>query len=676
MLLASTVVAAEVTLYVAPSGSDEAAGTQQAPLATLDAAKTRVRQAKEKGDAVTVVFAAGTYFFSGPVAFSAEDSGTEAAGVTYKAADGAEVRFTGGREVKDWQPVTDAKILARLDADAKSHIQVADLQAQGITDLGKIPVQGFTIGVGQTEAELFYADRPMTIARWPNEGFLKITGIDGMQKVKVDTDRIARWTEETDPWIFAYWHHDWAEICEPLAGVDPQQKLLLRTEKIKPIYGITPSRSRWYALNLLSELDTPGEYYIDRTAGRLYFWPPSPGKSAVVSTTGSLIKADNLSYVTFQGLTLECSRSTPISLKNGTGCKIVGCTIRNAGTRGLSVSGGTKHEVYGCDVYYCGSGGISMAGGERKTLTPAGHNAENNHVHHYSRRARTYQTAITVSGVGNRIAHNLVHDGPHMALSASGNDHIVEYNEIHNVVEESGDAGAYYVGRDWTQRGNILRYNYWHQIVGAEGLGGMTIYLDDQHCGHTIYGNLFERCSRPVFIGGGDDNHVSNNVFIDCWRSEHIDSRGLGWQKKATDDPKGELRTRLAAMPYQSDLWKQRYPNLAGILEDDPNTPKRNVFEKNVSAGGIWDDIDKKIIEFQTIRNNLAKDDDVEYVKLYKDENGRLQRMHYKDPAAVRGIGFKSLPIDKMGVYEDPRRASWPVEHTVRKVKLPHDADR
>ena len=66
----------------------------------------------------------------------------------------------------------------------------------------------------------------------------------------------------------------------------------------------------------------------------------------------------------------------------------------------------------------------------------------------------------------------------------------------------------------------------------------MTIYLDDQHCGHTIHGNLFERCMQSVFIGGGDDNVVTNNVFLDCIKSAHLDNRGMGWQKAATDDPK------------------------------------------------------------------------------------------------------------------------------------------
>ena len=138
---------------------------------------------------------------------------------------------------------------------------------------------------------------------------------------------------------------------------------------------------------------------------------------------------------------------------------------------------------------------------------------------------------ISTWGVGARISHNLIHDGPHMALSAGGNDHVVEYNEIHNVVYESRDAGAFYVGRDFTQRGTVLSYNYWHQILGAEGHGGMTIYLDDQQSGHHIHGNLFESVTNAVFIGGGVDNTVTNNVFIDCWTAVHLDNRGMGWQK-------------------------------------------------------------------------------------------------------------------------------------------------
>ena len=187
----------------------------------------------------------------------------------------------------------------------------------------------------------------------------------------------------------------------------------------------------------------------------------------------------------------------------------------------------------------------------------------------------------------------------------------------------------------------------------------MTIYLDDQQSGHYIHGNLFERANWSVFIGGGDDNIATNNVFIDCRRGAHIDNRGMGWQKAATDDPDGTLRTRLRAMPYRSELWAERYPTLPGILEDEPNIPKRNVFRRNLSSGGRWDDINSTTRKYQTIEDNLASDG-ADWIILHKDDAGRPLRLEFLDPDAVEEIGFEPLPLAMMGVYEDERRASWP----------------
>ncbi|MCK5803587.1 MAG: right-handed parallel beta-helix repeat-containing protein [Lentisphaeria bacterium] len=659
-------------LYVAPGGNDANPGTRRAPLATLAGARDRVRTLKAAATGPIVVeFSAGVYRFSEAAEFVEADSGTADAPVVYRAAKGAEVRLTGGVEILQWKPVTDAKILERLPEESRSKVRVADLSGQVVQDLGRLKMRGFSKGSPAAEAELFQDDVPMTLARWPNEEFrgVKATSKDKLE-VTVDTDRIARWTDESDPWLFAYWHHDWAELYEPIRSIDTTRNVIRRDPKIKPIYGITPGRARWYALNLLSELDQPGEYYIDRSAGKLYFWPPGVGGKCVLSVSNSIIHCKSVSHVTFQGFIIEACRGTAVRVDNGANCKIVGCTVRNTGHRAVSMYG-YRHEVYGCDVYYNGEGGIVVTGGVRKTLAPGECNVENNHVHHYSRRARTYKTGITISGCGNRMAHNLIHHGPHMAISAPGNDHVVEYNEIHNAVYESGDAGAYYVGRDWTQRGNVLRYNYWHQIVGATGHGGMTIYLDDQHSGHTIHGNIFERCSRAVFIGGGDDNIVTNNVFVDCWKAAHMDNRGMGWQKKFTDDLKSSIHVRLRAIPYKNKLWSRRYPNLVNVLEDDPGVPKRNVFRRNVSAGGCWDDINQATRHLQVVEDNVVHDSDKDWIRLAKDKYGRITGVTYKDPAALEAIGFERIPFEKMGLYKDPRRASWPVRHEVDKINLP-----
>ena len=669
--------AAETQLFVAPSGNDTASGSREAPLASLAGARDRIRQLRSEGVSgpVMVAFDQGTYVFTAPVSFSTQDSGATDGPVIYMAAAGQPVRFTAGRTVSDWQPVADQQVLARLPEAARPAVRVADLKAQGIDDYGTLKVHGFGGGNPPAVAELFFADRPMTLARWPNEGFRGLKKVVDMTTLIPDTDHTKRWQGEADPWVFAYWHHDWAELFEPIIGIAAETGALLRSETVKPQYGITADRARWYAANLLCELDAPGEYYLDRNTSRLYFWPPPGGSAADLATTvlsmgEGLLRTTDVSHVRFQGFTMDACRGVAVRISGGSDCQIVGCTIRNVGHSAISVSGGRQHTVYGCDIHDCGTGGIGMGGGDRATLSPAGHTAENNHVFRYSRRARTYRAGIAVSGVGNRIIRNLIHHGPHLAISAGGNDHAVEGNEVHNVVAESGDAGAYYVGRDWTQRGNVLRGNYWHDIVGATGFGGMTIYLDDQHCGHTIEGNLFQRCSRAVFIGGGDDNLVVNNLFLDCHPSVHVDNRGMGWQKAATDDPQGTLRTRFAAMPVTSDLWKHRYPTLADTLEDEPNIPKRNAFRRNISVGGRWDDLHQGTLSYQTVEDNLAFDGNPDWARLQTDGEGRPTSAIFEDPAAVEKIGFRPLAFDRMGIYADPRRASWPVAREVEPVSF------
>jgi hypothetical protein len=98
--------AAETQLFVAPSGNDTAAGSREAPLASLTGARDRIRQLRSQGvgGLVMVAFASGTYAFTAPVSFSKQDSGTADGPVTYMAAAGQPVRFTAGRTVSDWQP--------------------------------------------------------------------------------------------------------------------------------------------------------------------------------------------------------------------------------------------------------------------------------------------------------------------------------------------------------------------------------------------------------------------------------------------------------------------------------------------------------------------------------------------------------------------------------------------
>jgi hypothetical protein len=84
-----------------------------------------------------------------------------------------------------------------------------------------------------------------------------------------------------------------------------------------------------------------------------------------------------------------------------------------------------------------------------------------------------------------------------------------------------------------------------------------------------------------------------------------------------------------------------------------------------------WDDTHQGTRQYQVVRDNLVFEDDSDWIQLVKDDRGRPVGLQFKDPEAVERTGFQPLPLDRIGVYSDPRRASWPVEHEVEPIDLP-----
>lgn len=87
--------------------------------------------------------------------------------------------------------------------------------------------------------------------------------------------------------------------------------------------------------------------------------------------------------------------------------------MTNLGETASSISEGVQVGVTRCDLSSLARSGITVSGDDRKSLTPAGNFATNNHIHHFGRLQRTYAAGIHASGVGNRVANNLIHDAPH-----------------------------------------------------------------------------------------------------------------------------------------------------------------------------------------------------------------------------------------------------------------------
>ncbi len=511
----------------------------------------------------------------------------------------------------------------------------------------------------------------MPLARWPNEGFVKIAGLPAGEAAKIkdihstgsQTGRFVyaerrpeRWSNARDIWVHGYWRYDWADSYAPVRSIDTEARQII-TEGSPGTYGIAPGQ-RYYYLNILEELDRPGEWYLDRQSGILYFWPPDPPDSRPITVSlleGPLISLTGVSDVTLSGFVLEEGRGNGVEIQGGARNLIAGCTLRNLGNYAVVIRGGTGHGILSNNIYATGDGGIQLHGGDRKTLEPGRHYARNNHIHHFDRWTSTYCPAVLVTGVGNEVAHNLIHDSPHNAIQISGNDHVIEFNEIHHVALETGDVGAFYIGRNWTERGNIVRYNFFHHI-GGPGRDVRVVYLDDCASGVTVFGNLFYQATQGVIIGGGRDNQIRNNIFIDTEPGVRIDDRCIAKREVWRNMVYGQMKASKEAIGESIDLYRRRYPALAAVepyyAAGEGVPPEGNSITHNLSVGATWLSFHLERSEDQklfALRDNLI-DPSVPFAD--------PARLNFAIPAdaAIYHSGFQPVPVGKIGLFSDPYR--------------------
>lgn len=670
-----------IRLYVSPEGDDAWSGKlpdprpdrSDGPLATLERAREILRHRGPAGPA-TVVVRGGTYPRQQPFLLGPQDSGAPGALVTWQAAPGEEVRLTGGLVLpgEAFAPVDDPAILSRLKPVARDRVLQVDL-----ADLGVPLPSGFSDRFRGWPAapELFFDDQRLTPARWPNQGWAHVARIvesgarprDGDESGRVGIfeyaeDDPGRWNAASGVWLQGYWCYDWYDETIRVHAIDPiSRRITLAQPHLYSLMQGNPSPRRYRALNLLEELDEPGEYVLDHATGRLYLWPPRDcGQARVALSTldAPILSVEGASDLVLRGFVVEVGLGDGIAVRDGSRVAVQACTVRNLRQRGIRVEGGDHHRVEACDVHDVGTEGIVLAGGDRRTLTPAGHEAVNNHVWRFSRLQFTSAYGLVLGGVGNRAAHNLIHDAPHQAVMVGGNDHLFELNVVHHVCTETDDCGALYKGRNPSCRGNLIRHNLWHHVGSPMGHGNAAVYFDDGDGGDAVIGNLFYCCGEPgkgsfgtIFSHGGHDNLAENNVFVECrrplgsspwadplWRETVQGGADCFWTEKLRQE------VDITQAPFTT-----RYPELVGFMEAQPAERRVNRARLNlmVRCGGVssgnWQVPDKE---------NWSTDEDPGFV----DDAAGDFRLRPDSPVYTRLAGFQPLPLEQVGLRPDGLR--------------------
>ncbi|MFT3702616.1 MAG: right-handed parallel beta-helix repeat-containing protein [Agriterribacter sp.] len=630
------------TFYISLRGNDAWSGTFANPASdNSDGPFRTFSKALQKMEALntsvnqnhTFVFLVrgGDYSIDETIAITDKQTSEHHIHFVWKNYPGEKVNLVGAKPLTGFQHIKDPAVQQRIKAPYQQNILQVDLKQNGVTDFGEITKRG-TPGL-----ELFFNDKRMPLSQWPNKGWAKILDVPQsgnlvfpgeLPHMRFDIPvgkHYGRFTyaeENPNHWkdiehiiLHGYWTWDWFDEYLGIQSIDTVTKeIFIRPPHSQ--YGLAKEQ-RYYALNILEELDEPGEWYINKTNGLLYFWPPADITTSTVFVSllnTPLITLSNTDNITIQGLNFQFSREKGIEINGGKNNLIAGCSFNNLGNIAASINGGEKNGITSSDIYDMALGGITLSGGDRKTITPAANFVTNNHIHDIGKWMRTYQSAITVSGVGNYIAHNLIHDCPHAGILLTGNEHIIEYNDLHDLALETGDVGAFYMGRDWTERGNIIRYNYFHDLMGPAQHDVNAVYLDDWASGATVQGNIFSNCARGIMIGGGRDNKVDNNIFVGCKIALHIDSRGLGWAKYYFDGTDSTLFKRMDAMNFKQPPYSKTYPILLSLYKDEPAVAKNNYVTNNIAYKGKWLDLhDGLTLNIVHARHNILGDVMIEY---------------------------------------------------------------
>ncbi|WP_159473626.1 right-handed parallel beta-helix repeat-containing protein [Dyadobacter sp. 3J3] len=680
--------------FVSLEGNDTYPGTKEKPFGTIAKARDAARKLSGKSEPTIIYLRGGTYVFKNTLEFGVGDKN-----IVLIPFQNEPVIFSGGISINPSKVkrLDQTAYATEFVENARKKIGVLNLRELNITDYGQLHSVGFSRPYLPSWMELFINDKPGQLARWPNDSTVAMGQVIDKGSVPRDgdnsnrggkfvygTDRPAGWKKSKDIWISGYFNYGYAEDAVQLAVMDTAAKTFTTVQP--HIYGFNSGKNwnRWYAYNIPEEIDRDGEYYLDRERGLLFFYLPTiVTKLDLSMLQDPLIALEGSQNISIKNISFEVSRGMAVYLERSESCIISNCVFRNLGSLAISIGkgimpfktqkhegsgeessrvlgsldqhqyenttfnrqGGRNNRVVNCHIYNTGAGGISLGGGDRLTLTPAGNSVENCRIHDFNRIEKSYRPAINIDGVGNKIANCEIYNAPSMAILLHGNDHILEYSTIYDVCREVDDQGAFYYGRDASERGHKVRFNYFHHLGNSNRT--TAIYHDDGACGMEVFGNIFFKAGTiPVLIGGGQDISYKNNLFIDSPLGIHVDNRFQNWSKNSLDKD-GVIDKRLKAVKFDQQPYSVRYPELVNYWKDNPAIPKRLVFDNNIFVR-ITTTRKGEDSWFIWSENNKVSD-------VYPYNWKMMDSRHFipDDTQLAVPEGWQVLPVEKIGILKN-----------------------
>ncbi len=685
--------------YVSPQGNDKHPGTIQQPFATIEKARTAVQKRTPRNKPITIFLKGGIYYQGQPLKLNAEDGGSIEATVTYAAFQHELVYLRGSKPIhaKSFKRIKDSKTLSRIPAHLKDSIFSVDLTALQINHI-KAYANKFDDDGGLLE--LFMNEKRMPLSRYPNKGDMAIKKViinGGGQETKTgnwadyygekppaalpprpgvfeyrDT-RTNNWINALDRgvWLKGFWRIPWQNEAVRIEKIDTIARTITLAVPVPGGIGNKYTRPEgngkepYWLFNLLEEIDMPGEWAVDFKDKKLYFYPPEKitNDNCRIADIGEpLLQLNNTSNVAFKNITIEENLHDGIKINGGANNLIAGCTIRNVTKNAITVDGGKHHSILSNDLYDLGAGGVWLRGGDEKA-TPriaANFKVVNNHIYRYSQITRIYAAGINsgFSGggggghheaVGMYVAHNMVHDAPHVGILFGSWDSRFEYNEVFDYCQVSDDMGAFYsYDQAYRMGGHTFAYNFIHNSTIGDG-----IYFDEDHRDMKIYGNIVALYSDPKRRGTGflykSGTQARKNFphGIECYNNMAINCN-VGFQ--------------FVSLPAMVD--SNKIYNNVSVLN-------AKAFRNRI-LGPDNKERDTVFIPSPSGNQNIS----------YKEDPGFMDLNNFNfilkpDSKVYKDLpGFKAIPFEKMGLFVDEYRLRLPADKEVKRFERMPEAGK
>ena len=573
---------ADLQVYVSPNGNDLATGlSSNTPVRSLGTAVQIVRnqRAANTSNPATINMAGGRYELASPVMLDPNDSNLTISGPT-----GNTAIITGGIQITGWSKYIPNAILRRLSPTAARGVYSAAVPAGSLGVFSRRGGAESESNFSNMPAELIVNGSPMSLSRFPATGWARVTQVahDGLTATMNMARRVAT---ANDAWVQGFWSTEWWQTWERATSAPNTSTVgvggLANASSLGPIQ----VGARLAIVNAVEDLNSPGQYYIDRANLRVYFYPPASlggSLTEISQLDGYLLDAYLSTGLTLKNLVFQASRGQAVQLYACTNSGLDTCTVRSTQLEGILLVAGTNNFVRNCNIHDTGSTGIMSIEGSVATLSPGGDQLTNNTITGPGRLENTDRPAIWIRGVAGTLANNTITQCPGQAIMIEGCNHLVTRNDISHSGTTMNDVGAIYTGQNILNRGTVISDNIIHDsqptIVPISGATiNVGVYLDDFSSGYTVLDNIFYNIEIGMLIGGGRSNTLAGDAFASVTTPLWIDARGKVGET-GFFAPGGSYQQQLAAMtPVQTALFLATYPDFANeYYAPDPALPEGN----------------------------------------------------------------------------------------------------